>query len=1084
MPEDFLTFERPFGLEQHIFNGICYVISHTLAIYYSWLQYCGEVPNTFVYEMFSGYVGGMGITIGCHRYWTHRTFKATMPFQILMMICQTVSFQLPIRKWCLDHRLHHKFTDTNKDPHNSTRGFWYSHIGWLILPKHPELVKELKNFDVSDLDNDPVVRFQSKWYWSLTLTFFIIMPIIIQKGIWPEMTYFQCFASNMRRFVLSEQLTFCVNSFAHLWGTKPYDGSISSTQSPFVAFLTVGEGWHNYHHTFPWDYRASEFGWRINLSTIVIDFFALIGWAYDLKTASPELIKKRVLNIKKNAEKGIFTDSTLIETEMTYEDDPNKDDSLLTVASNSPAWVTYVTDEEKVVTKALVLAESLERVRSAITKVVFASHSLDGRLKEQLLQAFDLVIPTISSASLHFQLEEEALIHALNLKSFEKCVFLSPECLVLRNCDDLLKTKGFQGWCKSCGIYSILAHSKSLKKFLEAAQSGDKNRLHTWIRNHIKNISYFGVKYDVLLDLKRGATPCLERDAAIVTFADKHPLDNHDDDSTNNGSLELHAERVFRKIYEELEQNSSLELELEPRQGSGEPIVVVGMSCRLPGANNIDEFWNILSKGINTVRPVPPSRWGRNHSFIQSKDKTQSAGFLSTPIDEFDYKFFGISPREAELLDPQQRLLHEVTWEALEDATTLIFSGHMGNSVASPKRETNLALACGANLIIHPFEPMKQNIVLSPLGNVGHLMRKQMASQGLRGLSGGPRGVSKSMGTPTIQCEAKAMELALKDAGVDPEDVSFWKRMEPEHQWAYGGGRKTPLYIGSVKTNIGHTEAASGLAGLIKVILSMKNELIPAHLNFDKLNPEIKLDDIQAQIPVYPEPPVVNDEDSIKWKLERPLNILKLSAKCEESLEILIKKYEAILDLDSNAEFCDIAHTANIGRGNFPHRASIIARDSHEALSIIRGKNYKTNRSTAGGTKLCFLFTGQGSQYPNMAKELYDTSPVFQSHFQHCCSILKGFCETIDLFQLVFGSASNSETISQTLNSQISIFVVEYCLLKLWETWGVTPDYVLGHSLGEFAAAVAVGVLDLESALRLVTTRSILIDSLPQGSML
>ncbi|CAL8128680.1 unnamed protein product [Orchesella dallaii] len=297
MPEEFLTFERPLGLEQHIFNRICFAVAHIFALYYYSLDYCGEVPNTWLFELIFGYAGGLGITIGCHRYWTHRTFKATLPFQILLMICQTISFQLPIRKWCLDHRLHHKFTDTNKDPHNSKRGFWFSHVGWLILPKHPDLVKELKGFDVSDLDNDPVVRFQSKWFWPLTLIFFLGLPIISQKLIWPEMTYLQCFASNMRRFVFSEHFTYCVNSVAHLWGDRPYDENISATQSPLVAFLTVGEGWHNFHHTFPWDYRTSEFGWKINVSTIFIDFFAWIGWAYDLRTVSPQLIEKRVYHM-------------------------------------------------------------------------------------------------------------------------------------------------------------------------------------------------------------------------------------------------------------------------------------------------------------------------------------------------------------------------------------------------------------------------------------------------------------------------------------------------------------------------------------------------------------------------------------------------------------------------------------------------------------------------------------------------------------------------------------------------------------------------------------------------------------------
>ncbi|CAL8128357.1 unnamed protein product [Orchesella dallaii] len=309
MPEDFLTFERPFGLQQHVFNRIGIGGAHALSLYYNWLWFCDEVPNTVLYEIFFGYVGGFGITIGCHRYWTHKTFKATLPFQILLMICQTIAFQHPIRKWCVDHRIHHKYTDTNKDPHNSKRGFWFSHIGWLLLPKHPDLVEEIKNFDASDLDNNLVVRFQSKWYWPLSLVFFLMLPIITQMLIWPEMTYFQCFASNMRRLTMSNHFTFCVNSVAHIWGDKPYDGGITATQNALVSLLTVGEGWHNYHHTFPWDYRTSEFGWRINMSTIFIDFFALIGWAYDLKTVSPQFIEKRVRSIQLGEKMRSFSDN-------------------------------------------------------------------------------------------------------------------------------------------------------------------------------------------------------------------------------------------------------------------------------------------------------------------------------------------------------------------------------------------------------------------------------------------------------------------------------------------------------------------------------------------------------------------------------------------------------------------------------------------------------------------------------------------------------------------------------------------------------------------------------------------------------
>ncbi|ODM92900.1 Acyl-CoA Delta(11) desaturase [Orchesella cincta] len=294
-PEYFLTFESNLGLEAHIFNRLVLGTAHAFAFYHVYLSFRGEVPNTFAFEFIFGYLGGLGITVGCHRYWTHRTFKATLPLQILLMILQTIASQNPIRKWCLDHRIHHKYTDTDADPHNSKRGFWFSHIGWQVLPKHPDFQRQLRIFDVSDLDNDPVVRFQSRWFWPLSFVFHIALPIYILQYFWPEMTLIHCIAANFRRYVYSLHVTFSVNSIAHMWGDKPYDKNITAVENWILSLLAIGEGWHNFHHTFPWDYKTSEFGWKMNFSTMLIDFFAWIGWAYDRKTASPQLIRKRML---------------------------------------------------------------------------------------------------------------------------------------------------------------------------------------------------------------------------------------------------------------------------------------------------------------------------------------------------------------------------------------------------------------------------------------------------------------------------------------------------------------------------------------------------------------------------------------------------------------------------------------------------------------------------------------------------------------------------------------------------------------------------------------------------------------------
>ncbi|CAL8130156.1 unnamed protein product [Orchesella dallaii] len=294
-PEEFfLTFDKPFGMEGHIFNMLLYGTTHSLALYYLILNFLGIVPNTFVPEFIYGYLGGLGITVGCHRYWTHRAFKAKLPLQIFLMILQTISLQLPIRKWCLDHRIHHKYTDTDSDPHNSEKGFWYSHVGWKFLPKHPEFRRRLQSFDVSDLDNDPVVRFQNRWFWPLQFFFQVLVPVYVLQSFWPEMTVLQCIGANMRRYVVSLHITFCVNSVAHMWGDKPYDRTVTSVENFWVSLLAIGEGWHNFHHTFPWDYKTSEFGWKLNISTVFIDFCAWLGLAYDRKTASNHVVEARM----------------------------------------------------------------------------------------------------------------------------------------------------------------------------------------------------------------------------------------------------------------------------------------------------------------------------------------------------------------------------------------------------------------------------------------------------------------------------------------------------------------------------------------------------------------------------------------------------------------------------------------------------------------------------------------------------------------------------------------------------------------------------------------------------------------------
>lgn len=466
--------------------------------------------------------------------------------------------------------------------------------------------------------------------------------------------------------------------------------------------------------------------------------------------------------------------------------------------------------------------------------------------------------------------------------------------------------------------------------------------------------------------------------------------------------------------------------------------------------------------------------------------------------------------------------------------------------------ETSLSLACGVNLLLRPFTKDMMPFVIAENGECktfsegangfgraegcGVLVLKRYTDAVkdgdhvwalIRGSSCVQEGTSRSMGRPTKEVEALAMRLALQDAGVQPKDVSFIEAHgtgttlgDPLEISAitevYGNTlRDEPLVIGSVKTNIGHTESCSGITGIVKVVASLINEQIPPHLNFTKLNPQINLDVIPARIPLEAIPwprnknkprlagissfgitgtdghLIIQDTPQLKFKDElsvkldienRPLHIMKLSARSEAALEATVAQYLQFLENQENESFANICYTANKGRASFTHRAVVIAKDKEEACKILQTKKYSRNEVPEGiSNKICFLFTGQGAQFAGMAVHLYETSPVFRMNFDKCSNILlRKF--GLNLKSAIWGPNAEFE-LSKSLYSQTGIFCVEYCLLKLWESWGIKPDYVMGHSLGEFCAAVAAEILSLEDALTMVAERSRLVESLPKAKM-
>ncbi|KAI2798168.1 Calcium/calmodulin-dependent protein kinase type 1 [Blomia tropicalis] len=238
---------------------------------------------------------GFGVTCGAHRLWSHRTYEATLPLRIFLMILNTASLQNDIYEWSRDHRVHHKFSDTDADPHNSTRGFFFAHMGWLFCKKHPHVLDKGKTVALDDIAADPVVAFQRQFYKPLTMIFTFYIPTYIICYYFGE-DYYSAFYLSCFRYCFSLHSTWLVNSAAHLYGVKPYDTRINPRESKLVQILTVGEGYHNYHHVFPFDYSASEVSWTqdLNLSTMFIDLCAKLGLAYNLKKVDPKLIQSRV----------------------------------------------------------------------------------------------------------------------------------------------------------------------------------------------------------------------------------------------------------------------------------------------------------------------------------------------------------------------------------------------------------------------------------------------------------------------------------------------------------------------------------------------------------------------------------------------------------------------------------------------------------------------------------------------------------------------------------------------------------------------------------------------------------------------
>jgi myxalamid-type polyketide synthase MxaB len=677
----------------------------------------------------------------------------------------------------------------------------------------------------------------------------------------------------------------------------------------------------------------------------------------------------------------------------------------------------------------------------------------------------------------------------------------------------------------------------------------------------------------------------------------------------------------------------------EPRpsaegRGTREAIAIVGIGCRFPGANNPEEFHRLLQSRGNAIREVPPERWniGQLYSATPAaagKMISRSGGFLEH-IDEFDPAFFGIAAREASRMDPQQRLILEVAWEALENGgipplslagtKTGVFVGiasvdymhhtlrpvagmphdhpyhHVdaysgtgnshsiaanrlsyaldlhGPSVALDTAcsssivaihlacasllngESETAIAGGVNLILTPEASIafSQAMMLSPDGRCktfdkgadgyvrgegcGVVVLKPLAAAMadgnnvlavIRGSAVNQDGLTTGITAPNGEAQRAVIHHALAQAGISPDDVGYIEAhgtgtplgdsVEVNALASVFATRKPdapPIYVGSVKPNIGHLETAAGSAALIKTVLSLQHEELYPQLHFETLNPAIKLGDSRLRITTELTPwpsstrPRIAGISSFGFggtnahliveeaprrtprhnTMERPRHILAISAKSQAALRALAGRYGSWLD-GAHADVANVCFTANTGRSHFPYRLALSAEsneqfresllafaasDDESKLRVVQGRNRP---------KIGFLFTGQGSQYPGMGQQLYETQPVFRRALDDCADIVR-FDLEVPLLDVMFGSTRTPELIHETAYTQPALFALEYGLAVLWRSWGIRPDFVLGHSLGEYAAACLAGVFSLPDGLRLVTQRGRLMQDLPHDGMM
>ena len=668
------------------------------------------------------------------------------------------------------------------------------------------------------------------------------------------------------------------------------------------------------------------------------------------------------------------------------------------------------------------------------------------------------------------------------------------------------------------------------------------------------------------------------------------------------------------------------------KRGSGQ-YAIVGMAARMPGARDLNQFWDNLVNGVESIKFFTPEeldetidpRQRDNPSYVAARGIIEDA-------DHFDAKFFRTPPKTAEMMCPQQRIMLELAWTALEDAGVVpsryqkpigIWAGtystsyfiknvltnpelveqtgefqagtlnekdYIATRVAHALNLTgpaiNVNTACSTSLValieacksldaghcdvalagaasvtfpqnsghLHqtgsifspdghcrPFDADGAGTLFSDGAGVVVVKRLEDATADgdriyavVKGFGINNDGGEKaSFSAPSIQGQANAIAMAHSMAGVSADSIGYIE----------AHGTATPIgdpievsalrtvfesqtdskqfcAIGSVKSNIGHTVAAAGVAGLIKVAMSLQEEQIPATLHYQKANPQIDFENSPFHVcdkltpwkrseeprragvssfgvggtnahVLLEEAPIVSDESEAESN-ELPVSIIPISAKSETALCDNVKSLAQYLS-DKSAESCSlnqIASTLQNGRDEFTWRAAVVSgsvQDAGSALSERKTTRFLKRKSTAAGRNVVFMFPGQGSQYVRMGQNLYENSAVFRENFDRCSEILRPLLDR-DLREVLFPEAGDEEAsqeiIKNTRFTQPALFALGYSLAQVWIAWGVQPSALIGHSIGEFAAACTAGVFNLEDGLQMIAKRGELMQELPGGSMM